>query len=126
MSVLVDTSVFVDYLRGFERARGVIQKIKAGEVECYVSALTEAELLSGRSCEDKEIREGVHALIALCRKENVHNEIAQKAGELKRKYSVSLADCIIAATAYLLKCKVWTKNIKEFEKIREIKAEEPY
>jgi len=126
MSVLVDTSVFVDYLRGFERARGVIQKIKAGEVECYVSALTEAELLSGRSCEDKEIREGVHALIALCRKENVHNEIAQKAGELKRKYSVSLADCIIAATAYLLTCKVWTKNIKEFEKIRELKAEEPY
>jgi len=126
MSVLVDTSVFVDYLRGFERARGVIQKIKAGEVECYVSALTEAELLSGRSCEDEEIRDGVHALIALCRKENVHNEIAQKAGELRRKYSVSLADCIIAATAYLLKCKVWTKNIKEFEKIREIKAEEPY
>ena len=126
MSVLVDTSVFVDYLRGFERARGVIQKIKAGEVECYVSALTEAELLSGRSCEDEEIRDDVHALIALCRKENVHNEIAQKAGELRRKYSVPLADCIIAATAYLLKCKVWTKNIKEFEKIREIKAEEPY
>ena len=126
MSVLVDTSVFVDYLRGFERARGIIQKIKAGEVEYYVSALTEAELLSERSCEDKEIREGVHALIALCKKENIHNEIAQKAGELRRKYSVSLGDCIIAATAYLLKCKVWTKNIKEFEKIREIKAEEPY
>ena len=65
-------------------------------------------------------------MVALCRKENVHNEIAQKAGEPRRKYSMSLADCIIAATAYLLKCKVWTKNIKEFEKIKEIEAEEPY
>jgi predicted nucleic acid-binding protein len=126
MPVLVDTSVFVDYLRGVERARGVVQKIKAGELECYVSALTEAELLSGRACEDPETREGVHALISLCRKENVHNQVSQKAGEFRRRYGVSLADCIIAATAYLLKSKVWTKNIEEFKRIKEIKTEEPY
>jgi predicted nucleic acid-binding protein len=128
MSVLVDTSIFVDYLRGFEKARGLIQmiKAKAGETEYYISALTEAELLSGRACEDQGAREGVHALMTLCRKENVHNQIAQKAGEFRRKYAVSLADCIIAATAYQLKSKVWTKNIEEFRRIREIKAEEPY
>jgi len=82
--------------------------------------------LSGRACEDQETRESVHTLISLCRKENVHNQISQKAGEFRRKYAVSLADCIIAATAYLLKSKVWTKNIEEFKRIKEIKTEEPY
>jgi len=126
MPVVVDTSIFVDYLRGFERARTVIEKIRTGEIECYISALTEAELLSGQSCEDPKAREGVHALIALCRKENVHNQIAQKAGEFRRKYRVSLADCVIAATAHLLRSEVWTKNTEEFKRIKEIKAEEPY
>ena len=91
-----------------------------------MSALTEAELLARRACQDQETREGVHALISLCRKENIHNEISKKAGEFRRRYAVSLADCIIAATAYLLKSSIWTKNIEEFKRIKEVKAEEPY
>ncbi len=126
VGVLVDTSIFVDYLRGVDRAREAIQKIQTGEVESYVSALTEAELLAERACEDESTREGVHGLISLCRKENVHNQISQKAGEFRRKYAVSLADCIIAATAYTLKSKIWTKNIKEFRRIKEVIIEEPY
>lgn len=126
VAVLVDTSIFVDYLRGVDRAREAIQMIQAGEVEPYVSVLTEAELLAGRACEDESTREGVQGLLSLCRKENVHNRISQKAGEFKRKYGASLADCIIAATAYTLDSKIWTKNAKEFRRIVEVKVEEPY
>jgi predicted nucleic acid-binding protein len=54
------------------------------------------------------------------------NEISKKAGEFKRKYNVSLDDCIIAATAAIQNAKLWTKNLKDFQKIKEIEVEEPY
>jgi len=124
MPTLVDTSIFVDYLRGLERSKPTIQKMQ--EQQCYISALTEAELLSGKSCEDTEVREKVRTLISLCRKEDVHNQIAQRAGEFRRRYNVSLADCIIAATADLLNATIWTKNADEFNKIKEVTTKEPY
>jgi len=39
---------------------------------------------------------------------------------------VSLADCIIAATADLLNATIWTKNADEFNKIKEVTTKEPY
>jgi predicted nucleic acid-binding protein len=32
----------------------------------------------------------------------------------------------MAATAFILRCKLATKNMKDFKNIREIAAEEPY
>ena len=52
------------------------------------------------------------------------NRILQKAGEFRRNYNVNLLDSIIAATFHE-KC-IWTENKKDFEKIKEIKVEEPY
>ena len=64
--------------------------------------------------------------MALFTKFNLDNEISKKTGEFKRKYDILLDDCIIAATAFLQKCKIWTKDIKDFKKIKEIEVKEPY
>lgn len=126
MRVLFDTSIIVDYLRGIREARSAINKVRNKELDAYVSALTEAELFAGKECEKESKQEEIHALINLFTKQDIDNKIAQKAGELKRTYRIPLDDCMIAATAFILDTKVWTKNIKEFEIVREIKSEAPY
>ncbi len=54
------------------------------------------------------------------------SSIARATGEFRRDYGSSLLDCKIAATAFHQKCKLRTKNKKDFEKIKEIEIEEPY
>ena len=46
--------------------------------------------------------------------------------EFKRKYNVLLDDCIIAATVFIQNSKLWTKNLEDFQKIKEIVVEKPY
>ena len=65
-------------------------------------------------------------LILLFTKIEVNNQILQTAGEFRRNYDVQLPDAIIASTAFLQNAKLWTKNIEDFRKIKEIEVEEPY
>ena len=118
--------MLVDYLRGVEESRDIIDKVRTKALDGHVSSLTEAELFAGNECEKETKREQIRALISLFTKHNVDNEICQKAGEYKRRYGVPLDDCIIAATAALLNLSVFTKNVREFELIKEIKVEDPY
>lgn len=53
----------------------------------------------------------------------IDSQIARLSGFFKRKYNVSLPDALIAATSYLTNSILVTRNIKDFEKIKEIKTE---
>lgn len=126
MKVLLDTSILIDYLRGVAGAKTVIDRVKNREIDCCVSVLTEAELFAGKECEKESKRKEILALIFLFTKFSLDNEISQKAGEFKRKYDSLLDDCIIAATAFSQKCRIWTKDIRDFKRIEEVEIEEPY
>jgi predicted nucleic acid-binding protein len=63
--------------------------------------------------------------MSVFRKVELDNEIAKIAAEFRRKYGTSLLDSIIAATAYRETCPVLTKNLKDFERIKEVKFESP-
>jgi predicted nucleic acid-binding protein len=53
--------------------------------------------------------------------------IAQKAGEVRRKFNVPFADSIIAATTLHFGTKTLvTKNIKHYKSIKDIKIKNPY
>jgi predicted nucleic acid-binding protein len=104
----------VDYLRGIEASRIYIEKIKAHELRAHISTLTEAELFAGKECAKEIKRNEVHGLISLLAKHVIDNEICQLAGRYRRQYSVSLGDCIIAATASVLDAEIYTKNAREF------------
>jgi predicted nucleic acid-binding protein len=126
MKIVFDTSILVDHLRNFSQATVLIRKVRNEEVPGYISALTEAELFAGKDSTDEKKRLLLSELISIFTKIEIDNDIAKKAGEFKRKYNVLLDDCIIAATAAIQKSKLWTKNLEEFKKIKEIEVEEPY
>jgi hypothetical protein len=126
MQVVFDTNILIDQLRGVKRANELIVKVENNEITGHISTLTEAELFSGKDSEKEIGKQKILKLIGLFSETPVNSEIAQEAGEFRRKYSVALIDCIIASTALYNKCKLWTKNIEEFRKIKEIEVEEPY
>ena len=126
MKVVFDTNILVDHLRKIKEANEIVFKLEKREIEGYISSITEAELLAGSECENEEKRNVVISLISTFYKIDVISEIARKAGEFKRKYKLPLDDCIIGATAFHVKCRLWTKNKRDFEKIKEIETEMPY
>lgn len=126
MQAVFDTSILIDGLRNLKPAIILIERAANKEIIGYISGITEGEVLSGRDCK-KEIKlKETLELIALFTKVEVNNKILQKAAEFRRNYDIELPDAIIAATAFQQKCKLWTKNKKDFEKIKEIEVEEPY
>lgn len=126
MRIVLDTTILVDHLRNFKPAIDIVRKVKEGKIVGCISAVTEAELFAGKDSADEMKGRFLSELISLFTKIHVDNEIAKKAGEFKRKYNVSLDDCVIAATVFVQKSKLWTKNIEDFRKIKEIEVEAPY
>ena len=95
-SVILDTDVMLDYLRGRSEA---IQLIR-NAVRVGVSAVTVAELYAGvrGESESRAVRRFMDVLELVA----VTTEVAQAAGRLKQRYfrshGTGLADAIIAAT----------------------------
>ncbi len=124
--VLFDTSIIIDHLRGINAASNLISKVQNGEVMGFISVITEAELFAGKSMEDRGNEGYVADLLDLFTKIHVDSHIARIAGNFKRVHNVLLPDCIIAATAFTQGYKLLTKNVKDFERITEIRIEAPY
>jgi predicted nucleic acid-binding protein len=120
MKIIVDTSIIIDILRNVKASIDLIQKLSKENL-FFISGITEAELFSGKDADNERKKEKILELLSHFQKINPNNEILQKAGEFRRKYNVSLLDCIIAATAYYLNAGILTKNEKDFSKIKEVK-----
>lgn len=113
--IVVDTSVFVDCLRGDDAAVDALDgALATGEVAA--SVLTRVELLAGmRSAE----RTSVRRLVDRFRWIAVDDEVAEQAGSLARSYrrshpGVDVVDYVIAATSQLHAADLWTRNLKHF------------
>lgn len=124
---VVDTNVFIDNLRGLESARRFFELIwNDSSRSMYYSAITEAELLSGKECENSEKVDRILELLSIGKKILVTNEIAKSAGAIRRKYNLTLLDALIAATALSLGCILYSRNIGAFKAIPELEIKEPY
>lgn len=126
MEVVFDTTILVDESRNYRPAVQAIEKVAKKEITGYISRITEGELLSGKDCERETVMKRTLDVLQLFSTIEIDKQVIQTAAEFRRKYDVLLLDCIIAATAFHQKCKLWTKNKKDFERIKEIEVEEPY
>src|SRR3989338_3762456 len=115
---LIDTDIFVDFLRDYHKSKELFNRIIKQEIAVFSSVLTLAELLSGEECKEPEKRKASEEIILLTTTIDADSFIARKAGEIRREYKIPLADCIIAATAIKLNIPILTRNTRHFSKIK--------
>ena len=114
MSILLDTSVVIECLRGHSSATNYFRRL--GE-RPSVSVVTVSEILAGV----RNRREEADAAVfwSLVKPLRVDIEIAQRAGVFLRLYNAShaveLADALIAATAEHHGLELATLNVKHFD-----------
>jgi len=125
-NIVLDTDIFIDFLRGFEKARKYFDELKKENFVVYFSAVTETELVSGRECNKIERKSEILDLLSNFSKVPVTNEIAVKAGDFSRISNVETADAIIAATAFTMKANLATRNADDYKRIKEITLKVPY
>ena len=119
-SLLVDTDVMVDYLRGSATGVAFLRKHTDRVV---LSSIVVAELYAGVR-EGRE-QEDLDSLVSIFNVIPVTADIARAAGLLKRDFGgshgVGLADALLAATAMTEKAELATLNAKHYPMIKGLK-----
>jgi hypothetical protein len=115
--VLVDTDIAIDYLRGYQYAKKLVEPLWESN-SAYLSVLSVYELWAGMRENEKE---NTLNFIKVCKIENITPEIAFKAGDLFKQYrtkgiTLTSIDCLIAATALVKNFKIATRNVKHYPK----------
>jgi len=110
---VVDTTVIIDILRGFQPA---IEWVESVERRLVASEVTRIEVLRGlRSHERGAAERAFTALHWIA----VDESISRRAGELGRQWrrshrSLSLADLVIGSTAMELGAELATSNVRHY------------
>ncbi len=118
MKLVVDTSIIIDALRGGKRWNMLFSKVEK-EMELFLPTAVVFELYSGLSTRNKNVEKKIRVMLKYFQRVDLTERIAQHAGILFQdaREGVSLADYVIAATAYEIGAEVVTLNKKHFEKI---------
>ncbi len=125
-SLVLDTDIFIDLLRGFEKAKKYFEELNREDNIVYYSAVTEIELISGKECRKIEKKAEIVEILSQFSKIPVDNRIAVKAGDFRREYGTAFADAVIAATAFFMKANLITRNVGDYKKIKEVTVKIPY
>lgn len=126
MKVLLDTSVLIDHLRGFEEATKYLADARSQGDELWSVTLVRTEVLAGmRPREEKPTR----AFLAEIDWLDVDQALADRAGDLARRYikshpRVDTVDYIVAGSADALDADLATTNLKHFPMFPKLKK--PY
>ncbi|MEX0835151.1 MAG: type II toxin-antitoxin system VapC family toxin [Nitriliruptor sp.] len=116
MTVLLDTSVLIDHLRGDPAARDAMAGAVSAGHRLTASVVVKVEALAGmRPAEEASTRRLLDALEWF----PVDDRIAEDAGRLANRYlrshpGVDPVDFIIAATAAVHDASLWTRNTEHF------------
>ena len=112
-SILLDTDVLVDFLRGENKAPAFVN---AESDRIILSSIVVAELYAGVTGDAEQV--ALEDFISLFRVIPVDAKIAKTGGLYKRDYAkshgVGLADAILAATAEAENAKLKTLNTKHY------------
>jgi predicted nucleic acid-binding protein len=123
VSIVFDTSILIDLLRGDAAALGYVRGVNDVPI---CSEVTRIEVARGlRSGE----RTSAEQLFRTLRWVSLDEPIARRAGELGRRWDrhrpgIGLADLVIAATAKQLDAELATGNVRHFPMFGDLQA--PY
>ena len=132
MTVLLDTSVVIDLLRGNVAALDAVRSAIGAGHDLAASVVVKVEVLAGMRPEEQQptrrLLEGIDWI-------SVDELIAERAGTLANQYARSHSgidpmDYIIAATVHAttagqgLDVQLWTRNVKHFPMFAQLQS--PY
>ena len=114
-TVLIDTDIAIDYLRGNESVIALIEQLWKSDI-AYLSILSAYELYAGMKEKEKENTED---FIQACHIESITLEIAKEAGKLYREFrsqdiTLNSVDTLINATALINRHKIATRNVSHY------------
>lgn len=116
MRLVLDTSVLIDHLRGDGRAVELLTDSARARHELWSVTVVRTEVVAGmRPGEERR----TIALLDALRWQPVTIEIADRAGELARRYlrshsGVDTVDYIVAAATDLVGGRLLTQNVRHF------------
>lgn len=114
---LIDTNILIDHLRGDAVAGRFLHDVESGRLQATISVITECELLASPALTPREERH-VIALLELLPRVAVTSRVARLAADLRRRYTITIADALIAATALRGHATLVTRNVKDFRAVR--------
>jgi hypothetical protein len=126
MTIVLDTSVLIDVLRGDDAARVALEgAVHSGE-RLVASVLTRLEVLAGARPEETT---AIQLLLNSLEWIAVDEQLADDAGQLAARYlrshpGIDSVDYVIAASALRLQAALWTRNLKHFPMFERL--ESPY
>jgi predicted nucleic acid-binding protein len=124
--VVVDTSIFIDYLRAKDKKKTDLYKIP-NNTQIYISAITLYELLMGATDESKK------GDVTLLTEDTIilpfDDEVSIRASEIyhelkKTNQMIEFRDIFIAASCLVHKLAIMTSNTKHFERIKGLKIKQ--
>ena len=123
MSIVLDTGVLVDHLRGSASATKYLANLHSGP-SC--SEISRIEVIQGLRSAERRAADRLFALITWV---PVSEAVARRAGELGRRWrrshpGIGVADLAIAATAEEIGAGLATRNLKHFPMFEGLRA--PY
>jgi hypothetical protein len=116
MTIVIDTSVLIDHLRGNEASRDALRSAAVAGERLTASVLTRVEVLAGmRTTEEATTRRLLDSLDWV----EVDDGLAERAGDLANRYvrshpGIDPVDYVIAATVQRLDARLWTRNVRHF------------
>jgi len=125
IKLLVDTDILIDLLKGVRTTK---ELFRTKEIEVYCSILSRKELLSKGGLRESE-RKRIIDLFSRIKVLRIDDDINKKFMALIKKYGEkpdSIADYIIAATAWSKNLPLLTRNKRHFAHIQEITLSPSY
>ncbi|MEM9674311.1 MAG: type II toxin-antitoxin system VapC family toxin [Cyclobacteriaceae bacterium] len=117
--MVVDTSIFIEYLRATNKANTTLQKLPDQSI-LYVSSITLYELYMGATSPSKwvDVRTITEDIPILPLDQSVAEKAAVIYQQLKKANQlIEFRDIFIGATALVHQLPVLTKNSKHFQRI---------
>lgn len=123
MTIVLDTSVLVDHLRGADPATEYLGSLD-DRPSC--SEITRIEVIQGLRSSERRAADRLFALIAWV---PISESVARRAGELGRRWrrshpGIGVADLAIAATVEEISAGLATRNLKHFPMFEDLRS--PY
>ena len=125
MSVLIDTSILIDYLRAHAAAGQLLERERAAGL-LHASEITRVEILAGMRAAEED---GTRRLLSALAWHPLDSDVAEQAGALGRRWlashhTIDSADLAIAATAIHIGARLLTRNLRHFPMFPDLRV--PY